>query len=284
MDSENSQTIYTGYSKQGNNVWTVEFTRTNPPENDNIHFGVARFKLIQIEDADEKLLRKVPGYAIGSEYYLRKHPIRVFLKRENLEYHKFYEKSKEKYLDYSGQITEYYWDGNVFCSYYLVLGRLNGQVIAKKRNGQIIEESFFVDNLRHGLTKVINNKYEIHCEYNMGELISVDIVITEYGIQLIYEDYIWKKRNGENVENGVVYIYHDYYEYDSVNNKNVPVHNAFIGNVEIENYNIKSWDITITDVHKRFLVDEYVKPIPQAICDPRYVSYTFYSYSYDADD
>ena len=52
----------------------------------------------------------------------------------------------------------------------------------------------------------------------------------------------------------------------------------------IENYNIKSWDITITDVHKRFLVDEYVKPIPQAICDPRYVSYTFYSYSYDADD
>jgi hypothetical protein len=283
MDSSDSQ-IYIGYSKRGNTVWTVEFNLTKPPENENIHFCVAKFKILQIEDADGKLLRKIPGYAINSEYYLRKHPIRVFLKRENADFHKFYETNKKKYDNYTGSVTEYYSDGNVYCSYYLVSGKLNGQFIAKKKNEKIIEKSFFVDNLRHGLTTVINNKYEIQCEYNMGGLININIIISDQEIYDMYENHIYANCNGEFVVNGIVNIIREYYEYDSVNNKNVPVHNAFIGNVEIENYNIKSWDITITDIHKRKLVDEYVKPIPQAICDSRYVSYTFYNYCYDADD
>jgi hypothetical protein len=227
MESSNSQ-AYIGYSKQGNNVWTVGFNLIEPPENENIHFRVTKFKILQIEDADGKLLRKIPGYAINSEYCLRKHPIRVFLKRENADFHKFYERNKKKYDNYTGSVTEYYFDGNVFCTYFLVSGKLNGQFIAKKKNEEIIEKSFFVDNLRHGLTTVIKNKYEIQCEYNMGGLININIIDSNLGMEI---------------------------------------------------YNIND-----NDIHKRQMVDEHVKPIPQAICDPRYVSNAFYNYWYGADD
>lgn len=85
---------------------------------------------------------------------MRKHPIHVFLKRENLDFYKFYQKNKDKYNIYTGQVTEYHPNGNLFISYYLISGKLNGNFIAKTDNGDIIEESIFVDNMRHGFTKV----------------------------------------------------------------------------------------------------------------------------------
>lgn len=57
MELYNSE-IITGYSKQDDNIWTVQFTLNKIPENDNIHFNVAKFKIIQIEDISGKLLRK----------------------------------------------------------------------------------------------------------------------------------------------------------------------------------------------------------------------------------
>jgi len=280
MESSDSQ-AYIGYSKQRNNVWTVEFNLTEPPENENIHFNVAKFKILQIENSDGKLLRKVQNYTINSEYYLRKHPIRVFLKRENLDFHKFYETCREKYDNYSGQITEYYFDGNVFCTYYLVSGKLNGHFIAKERNGDIIEEAFFVDNLRHGITQIINNNYEIQCEYNMGILIDTNIILSKYIIYDIYKSYIWNNNNKLAVVNDTININHKNYDYDydTLTNKTIIGHIAFTGTIVLENSKIISSDITITDIKKQEIINEYVKPLPEAICDSRRISYTYYYYN-----
>ena len=277
MESSDSHT-YIGYSKQGNNVWTVEFTLESPPENDNVHFCVPRFKILQIEDAEGKLLRKVPDYVINSEYYLRKHPIRVFMKRENLDFHKFYETNKEKYDNYTGSVTEYYSDGNVFCTYYLVSGKLNGHFIAKKRNGSIIEETFFVDNLRHGLTTYSCPYYNFRCEYNMGELINYDIKISDSEIYDIYENYVYNYNDNTFVENGVVNVN---IEMSKINWKCDSIEIAFTGTIHIENSEIVKSDITITPTFSTQIINEYITPIPRAIICPRNISYSYYSYADD---
>lgn len=269
MELYNSE-IITGYSKQCDNIWTVEFTLNKIPENYNIHFNVTKFKIIQIEDINGKLLRKASNYSINCEYYLRKHPIHVFLKRENLDFYKFYEKNKDKYNTYTGQVTEYHPNGNLFISYYLISGKLNGNFIAKTDNGDIIEESIFVDNMRHGFTKVKCHGYEFHCDFNMGELINSNIILTERQIYNIYENYMWNNNNGIAIENGTINIIDNIYEYDSYSNKNIISHIGFTGTMVLENRKIISSNIIVTDIHKQKLINEYVTSVPVVILKPYY--------------
>jgi hypothetical protein len=253
MESSDSQT-YIGYSKQGDNVWTVEFNLTKPPENENIHFSVAKIKILQIEDSDGKLLRKVQNYTINSEYYLRKHPIRVFMNRTTLDFHKFYETFREKYDNYTGQVTEYYSDGNEFCTYYLVCGKLNGHFIAKKRNGDIIEESFFVDNMRHGITTYFCDYYEFHCEYNMGELINYDIKISDSEMYSIYENYGYNYNNGTHVDNGVINVNIAMSNYNCAATE---TEIAFTGTIHIENSKIVNSNITISSTYAKKIITPF---------------------------
>ena len=278
MESNDSQ-IYIGYSRQGKYVWTVEFNMTEPPENENIHLNVARFKILQIEDVNGKILRKVPGYAINSEYYLRKHPIRVFMKRKNLDFHKFYEMNKEKYDNYTGSVTEYYFNGNEFYTYYLVSGKLNGHFIVKNHNGSIIEQAFFIDNLRHGLTTYSCKYYDFHCEYNMGELINYDIKISDDRMYNIYENYVYNLNDSTFIENGVINVNIEISTFDwtciSIESDYDP-EIAFTGTIHMENSKIVNSNTTITPTYAKKIINDYITPIPKA-----FINYSDYKYTYD---
>lgn len=175
MDENNNNT-YIGYSRQNDSIWTIEFNLIDKPINFNAHFYVSKFKIIQIENKDGDLLNKEECGAKDEIFNVSK-PIHVFLKKEDLYYNNFYNLNREKYLKHTGEINEYHCNGNLFCSYFLISGKLNGKFISKTKDGKYIEESFFVDNLRHGLSKYISHSdnlclnYEISLLYNMGMLV-----------------------------------------------------------------------------------------------------------------
>jgi hypothetical protein len=259
MESTNSSEIYIGYSKHEQYIWTIEFKLDNPPENYDMIFSVSKFLLKSIEDKDGKFLRKIPKFAINSEYYLRKHPIKVYLKRDNLDFVNFYNFNREKYNTFTGQVNEYFSCGTLFLSYYLINGKLNGNFVNYYKKYDIYEQSYFIDGLRHGKCFIHNySGFDIWCDFNMGNIISYDIKIIKSTIFDIYESYCYTNNNF--IENGIVNIDNDDY----------------IGNIVLENGKIISNTIEIKEKKALNLIKKNFSEIPKVITGIRLYDNTSY--------
>jgi len=187
-------TYYIGFSEQNNKIWAVEFELNSPPANHNCHYYVAKFKIISIEDKNGFVCRKDGNYAMGFSYYLRKHPIKVFLNKTNLMFDNFYKNHKETYDTYTGQVTKYFSSGDIFLQYFLINGILEGNYIAYNKYGNIVESSFFVSGKRHGKMEyhIIYDdnveKCRIDCVFDMGKISSWDIKFSHTeSIDYIYD-------------------------------------------------------------------------------------------------
>jgi hypothetical protein len=176
---EQSSNTYIGFTEQRSKIWQIEFELDTPPVNSNCHFKVKKFKIISIEDFDGKSYRKDTNFAVGSNYYLRKHPVLTFLNKTNLMYYDFYNKRRHIYECYTGQITEYHENGDIYFQYFLNNGILEGNFVVYDKCNNQIESAYFINGKRHGksicaryyhlLNISENNKmYTIECEFNMG--------------------------------------------------------------------------------------------------------------------
>jgi len=258
MDLVNLQdmsTTYVGYAYYNKYIWSVEFILPEPPENQNVIIKVEKFKLLSIEDENGKMLRKIPAYAINSEYYLRKRPLNVFLKRENLEFDDFYGKNKNKYESFTGQVTEYFEDGSVFLSYYLINGKLNGNFTSYYNKKDICEESYFINGVRHGKATYYNFCGVIVCQFSNGEIISYDINFSEEKIYDIYKSYYLS--GGCNRDNNLI----------NINDEN------YRGTITLKNGKIISNTITFNGKIEEFF------PIIPAVINVRF-RHPFLSYLY----
>lgn len=181
IDSITSASTYIGFSEQNNKIWTIEFELTSQPVNKICHLYVQKFKIISIENKNGIICRKDGNYVIGSSYYLRKHPIKVFLDKTNLMFDNFYINHIDTYNTFIGQVTEYYSSGDIFLQYFLNNGTLEGNYVAYNKYGNLIESSFFVSGKRHGKMEyhcIYDDNTEecrIGCIFDMGELQSWDI-------------------------------------------------------------------------------------------------------------
>ena len=265
MDLVNSQdmaNVYIGYARHDKYIWTVEFIMRNPPPNENVQLRVVKFKLLSIEDENGKMLRKIPQFSINSEYYLRKHPLIVFLKRENLDFHNFYGKNRNKYETFTGEVTEYFDDGTVFLSYYLINGKLNGNFTSYYNKTGIREESYFIDGVRHGKATFFHHRYgDIICQFNMGEIISYDFNISKEMIYNIYETYFCSLNEDER---------------DNISDTlNIDTEN-YKGTIIFENEKIISNTIIFTEEYSKKIINETFSIIPGIIIDRYHYNYLSY--------
>jgi hypothetical protein len=233
---------YIGFAQHDKYIWTVEFILDIPPENYNKIMKVCRFKLLHIEDNAGKFYQKIPRYAINAYYYLRKHPLHVFLKRDNLEFHNFYQDNRQKYDTYTGGVTEYYEDGGIFRNYFLVNGKLNGKFTSYYFGGKICEESYFIDDMRHGIaTYNERSLYEIRCVFDMNKIVNYEIEILKAKILDLCDDY---------------YNYGNYGNDININN------NYYVGTIKIENNQIVSHDIVLTEKKKKEILEYTLESNP----------------------
>jgi hypothetical protein len=263
MESTDSSDIYTGYARKDGHIWTVEFPLEKPPENYNMTYSIKEFKLVALEDKSGKFVRKIPAYAINANYYLRKHPLHVRFKREDLDFIDFYNQNRKGYDEFTGQVTEYFYDGSICMTYYLINGKLNGTYTSYFYKKGICEQSYFIDGLRHG--KAFHHDYDgfdIECEFNMGEIVSYNITMLDNRIFEIYEDYCWKNNNGDIIDNTIVNIDCD----------------DFYGTITINNGHIDANTITLTEEKSMSLLKKNFCEIPDAISDRKYFTKLSYWY------
>jgi hypothetical protein len=250
-------TIYVGFTKQKYKIWTIEFELKNPPNNSNCHFFVQNFKIISIEDFDGKLYRKDNNYAIGKNYYLRKHPVKTFLSKTNLMFDKFYNQRCEDFYKYTGQVTVYHANGNIALQYFLNNGIIEGNYIAIDKFGNETEIAFFVNGKRHGKTTFNGfyfddiKIYSIECEFDMSVMTSYNIKFTrEEAIEIIHNN---KYEYGKNIA-----IFNESTGKYSCDNKCISVEWTEIDG-EIDTYSIKLYD----DYAQKYL--KYITDIPNGI-------------------
>ena len=259
--AESNTTTYVGFTKQKDKIWTVEFELKKSPVNENCYFGISNFKIISIEDFDGKSYRKDNNYSIGKEYYLRKHPIVTFLSKTNTMFHDFYNRRREDYEKYTGQVTEYHSSGEIAIQYFLNNGILEGNYVALNKFGKETENAFFINGKRHGKTKYCESYSDgvkicqIDCEFNMGEMVSYNIEFSrEEAIDIIqYNRYI------ETIDD-INQTHEDITKYDETTGKYSFITNNF--NVEwteidekIDTYNIKCSEEYFREIYLRYFTD-----------------------------
>lgn len=252
--AESNTTIYVGFTKQKDKLWTIEFELKNPPNNSNCHFFVQNFKIISIEDFDGKLYSKDINYCIGKNYYLRKHPVKTFLSKTNLMFDDFYNQRRADFDKYTGQVTEYHANGNIALQYFLNNGIIEGNYIAIDKFGNETEYAFFVNGKRHGKTTFNGfffdgiKIYSIECEFDMS-------VMTSYNINFTRQEAIDIISNNQHPGYGeTITIYNESTGKYSYNNKYISVEWTEIDG-EIDTYSIKWSDEYAQNYYLKYITD-----------------------------
>jgi hypothetical protein len=183
MEQIVSHPTYIGYAQRNDKILTIEFNLTEPPANYNCHYFVQKFKIISIEDFDGKIYQKIKDFSSGSNYFLRKHPLKTFLNKENLMFYDFYNNRRQLYEKYTGNVIQYTQSGNIYRQYFLNNGIIEGNYISNDENGNELENAFFVSGKRHGKTTFssycdLEHIYTIFCEFDMGKMISYQIELS----------------------------------------------------------------------------------------------------------
>lgn len=257
--NESTNNIYVGYAYHNEYIWTIEFVLDNPPENYNMIYVVSKFKLKSIEDKNGKFHRKIPAYSINSEYFLRKHPLSVYFKRENLDFVDFYNSYRDKYEAFTGQVNEYFKHGIPSLKYYLINGELNGIFISYYYKYGICEESYFINGLRHGKAFFHDyNGYDIECEFNNGVIVSCKVDIRQSIINDIFENWDFINYNPH-----IIHIDDDYY----------------FGTIKIENNKPISNTIIVKENKIKSLIEKNFTKIPRAIIDRNFYKILDYWYA-----
>lgn len=226
---EQCSNIYIGFTEQKEKIWQIEFELENSPANSDCHYFVQKFKIISIEDYDGKIYRKDSNYAIGCNYYLKKHPLKTYLNKTNMMFYDFYNKKRQEYEKYTGQITEYHSDGSIALQYFLNNGILEGNYIAIDKYGNELESTFFVNGKRHG--KTVYNAYysnnikiySFECTFNMNIMTSWNFEFAKD--QAIIEFSLYFREKGKYNKNTNKYYYvDDKYEIEwTINNTNIDI-------------------------------------------------------------
>lgn len=180
-DLESSSFIHIGFCKKNDKIWTVEFKLNYRCENHNCKFKVREFKLISIEDDEGNLYRKDGQYTIRNFYSSKKHPD-VFLNKTNMMFDNFYNSNKKKYDTFTGPVTEYHFNGNIYLQYFLNNGKLENNYSRYNEYGYLMESSYYFSGKRHGEFKYIYS-YEsngdatikLNCIFDMGKIVSWNV-------------------------------------------------------------------------------------------------------------
>jgi antitoxin component YwqK of YwqJK toxin-antitoxin module len=174
------------YNHFSKHIWTIKFKYDNPIVNQNVILQINKFRIISIEDIDnnfyksDKIENKI--YGINSNHNFHKYPINCYLNKNNIISH-IIVSDTELYQKYTGEIKLYYPSGNKEMEFYLLNGKIQGNFKSYMNNGEITEDSNFVNGKRHGDNKFIRyeyeynypdrteNMFEIKCIFNYGDLL-----------------------------------------------------------------------------------------------------------------
>ena len=182
--------MYIGYANIFNYIVTIEFEFSKFDDNivnQNKIFSIKEYKIIEIEDFNGKPYKKIKKF---NKY---KKNICVAQNKDVIKFRDFYVNFPTEYKQYTGNVIEYFDDGNINKEYYLCNGEING--IYKKYDEfdkRLLEESNFINNKRHGICKINSPYYMIDAIYNYDNLIEYKINITHYNYKELlkyYEDY-----------------------------------------------------------------------------------------------
>ena len=266
-----------GYTIQADKLWTVEITTEIEITNKNMHLEKYLFRLLSIEDESGKTYKKVPNYSIGNQYSSGRIPIHVHFDKINAKFYNFYKKNYDKYSTYTGVIHQYHENGILHFEYFLNNGKINGNFRSYYSDGSIEEDSFFVDGIRHGTTKIFNkfcyykeftyrNIFDITCVFDNGNL--VDSKIDNFS-KIGVSEFIAPKIN-DITESNIVHTFIDnYYRLD---------YKYIIQEDEygIERFTLDSYKIEIFSDFVKYFVEKFITNIPFSVGHKEYdMNYVF---------
>jgi len=190
----------TGFVLHKDKIFTIKFKLNEKPVNNNCHYtNVQFFMIILIEDYNGNGV-KDDEFAVDHVYFGEKYTFHVFLNKQNALYYDFYNKRRKDYEKYTGQIIEYTEHGDIHLQYNLVNGMLSGNYMCFDSCGNIMEQSYFVDGIRHGFSTYNcyingNNKlFTLKCKFNKGKQKELSMKYYTEGIYEIIHNY-HKKNN-----------------------------------------------------------------------------------------
>lgn len=266
-----------GYTVRNGKLWTVKLFTDKQITNPNEHFiFYETFELISIEDMDGKYYQKVPNYAIRKKYISpHKNPLHIHFDKTNAKMFDFYNQNYESYITYTGVVKQYHKNGTLHFEYFLNSGKINGNFISYYDNGTIQEEAFFVDGVRHGITKFTNkscyisgnyeDNYLIVCIYDSGNLIDMKFEnISEFAIYPIIQKESEKYIDGKYYYNDIrkinepIIITNEYYNVECV-------YGFQVDQYLIQRYKLVSYKIELSTSFQKHNVEYFIREIPISV-------------------